>query len=126
MNDQEFNKIVDERCDAIVAILTAKATEYARGDRMSNFKTAAALAKTTPEMALRGMLAKHIVSIWDLIDDIEKGWQPAESMNNLAKEKIGDAINYLILLEGLIEERAMRNALNDVNARMTETHKKRR
>ena len=57
---------------------------------------------TTPENALIGMLAKHMVSILDMVDDI-----PSGAYHGIQEwdEKIGDAVNYLLLLEGLIEER---------------------
>ena len=55
----------------------------------------------SPEKALVGMLAKHLVSILDIVDAIPKQIPtPA-----LVEEKIGDAVNYLILLEALLKER---------------------
>ena len=110
MDNAEFNRIVERRMVLIKQILTSKAKEYARGERLHNFKRAAALAAITPEMALRGMLAKHIVSIWDLVDDIENDFEPAHLLA-FSKEKIGDAINYLILLEAIIEERTQPNVV---------------
>jgi hypothetical protein len=101
MNDKEFETVVNSVFERCGGVLISKASEYARGDRLSNFKTAAALAKTTPEMALRGMLAKHIVSLWDLIDDTEKGFEVNKS---LWDEKITDSVNYLILLSALVSE----------------------
>jgi len=102
MTTVEFNKLVSDRCEKIVSILSSKAEEYARGDRLSNFKRAAAALECTSERACIGMWMKHIVSVLDMVDDIERGrgW----SMQKW-EEKIGDAINYLILLEGLVRER---------------------
>lgn len=102
MTREEFNEIVETRIEHIKFTLTNKGREYARGDRLSNFKRAAALEKCTPEKALRGMLSKHLISIYDMIDDLE---QDVHSPELIWKEKLGDAINYLILLEALIHER---------------------
>jgi len=103
MTDKDFDSIVEHRISAIQEILLVKAKEYARnGDRLHNFKRAAALERCTPERALRGMLTKHIISVYDMIDDLERDIWTERSVWN---EKIGDMINYAILLEALIEER---------------------
>jgi len=49
-------------------ILQKKTKEYTGDDtdRLGAFKAAAALQHTTPERALAGMLAKHIVSLYDM------------------------------------------------------------
>ena len=48
------------------------------------------------------MFLKHFVSIQDIVEKIEtKGEYPE---GDILEEKIGDAINYLILLETLIKE----------------------
>lgn len=56
---------------------------------------------TTPEKALLGMWIKHVISIADCINDDDDRQDVKISMWD---EKIGDAINYLILLEALIKE----------------------
>lgn len=107
MTDAEFNKIVEARIEKIRKVLGKKAKEYARGDRLHNFKRTAAMLQCTPERALIGFLAKHIVSILDLVDDIEQG-KPVD----LAAwdEKLGDSVNYHVLLDALIIERAGKGA----------------
>ena len=78
-----------------------KADEYATDDRLHNFKVAAELQNCTPIKALAGMMCKHTVSVYDLVNDVENGKTvPIELWN----EKIGDSINYLLLLTALIEE----------------------
>jgi hypothetical protein len=49
-----------------------------------------------------GMLCKHLVSIFDLVHDLD-----TDVMSPLAQwsEKLGDAGNYLLLLEALVVER---------------------
>lgn len=102
MTTAEFNKILVNRIERIQKVLASKASEYARGDRLSNFKRAAAMMNVTPERALMGMMAKHWVSVMDFIDDLDVDilhgdWE--------WDEKLGDSINYLVLLEALAMER---------------------
>jgi len=102
MNNVEFNAVVANRCAEINYILGRKAEEYARGDRLSNFKKAAKLVNCTPERALFGFVAKHIIALMDFVEDIDEGLvQPQDRWD----EKIGDIINYMILLEALVKER---------------------
>ena len=103
MNASEFDKLVVARLGYCRQVLNAKASEYATSDRLHNFKVAAALQDIEPETALLGMWAKHIVSIRDIIEDIEHRGKIPKSA--LLSEKITDVINYALLLEGLIEER---------------------
>lgn len=98
MNSQLFNEILNRRLKSISLVLGEKAKEYAIGDRLYNFKRAAEILRTTPEKALLGMMAKHLVSVFDLI---EGNLRPSIGMID---EKIGDAINYLILLEAILKE----------------------
>lgn len=97
MNNENFNKIVDEQLNLCKSLLCKKGEEYDRDteDRFHSFKVAAALQGETPMQALAGMLAKHTVSIYDLIK---------EGSHDLTiwDEKITDHINYLLLLKGLI------------------------
>ncbi len=100
MKASEFNKILNARCKKMKSILTTKADEYASStDRLHNFKAAGRMSNTTPEAALKGMAAKHAVSVQDMID------HPEAITLGLIDEKIGDCINYLVLLEALMLER---------------------
>lgn len=102
MNEADFNDVVIRRVERIKTILGRKAAEYAsEGDRLHNFKSAGLLLGTTPEQALLGFLMKHLVSIFDMVHDVPVQQKPLAQWD----EKIGDAINYLILLEGLVVER---------------------
>ena len=104
MTSEIFDAIVENRLALIKKILIAKRAEYAPdgGDRLHNFHRAAETLRCTPERALVGMWMKHVVSILDIIDDIDKGKEPRVELVN---EKMGDAINYLILLEAVLKER---------------------
>jgi hypothetical protein len=99
MNHNTFNKLVDKRCEKIKEVLSSKADEYSsEKDRLHNFK-AAGRAKGEPAVkALWGMYMKHWVAVQDMIQS-EK--IPSQEWLD---EKIGDSINYHILLEGLFTE----------------------
>ena len=97
-----FNSLVGQRFNQCGKVLTQKGEEYSReGDRLWNFKRAAAKQGNTPAEALIGMKVKHDVSVDDMVDMLKRGVLPSREM---VAEKIGDSINYLLLLEGLIEE----------------------
>ena len=99
MLNEEFIKILEARITKTTDVLANKAKEYATDeDRLHNFKRAAAMLDTTPEKALVGMWSKHVVSILDMVE------HPHTITKEKIDEKIGDAINYLVLLEGILLE----------------------
>ncbi len=100
MKADVFEKLVRKRLNHCLKTLTLKGDEYSRnGDRLWNFKRAAAIQGTTPEKALLGMLAKHWVSLMDMLES------PETVSEEMLNEKIDDNINYMLLSEGLITER---------------------
>ncbi len=102
MDSQKFNEIIEKRIEDCKNVLCSKSTEYATDDRLHNFKIAAKLQDCTPVSALAGMMAKHTVSVYDLIDKHEQGEYVSPE---IWSEKIGDSINYLLLLTALIAEK---------------------
>lgn len=100
MDDERFNFILYSRLDKIREVLGRKAAEYAYGDRLSNFKRAAEIQRIAPEQACWNFLMKHLVSIQDMVES-RREYSRAQW-----DEKIGDAINYLILLEAIVSERS--------------------
>lgn len=81
--------------------LQRKTKEYTgdNPDRLSAFKVAAAMQGCSPERALAGMMAKHIVSIYDMC------YADRETFDmEVWDEKITDTLNYLFLLRGIVEE----------------------
>lgn len=98
MDHQQFSALVERRFRLTRDVLASKGKEYGPVDKLHNFKRAAEIGRCTSEQALLGMLTKHIVSI---IDQIKSGDTPTQEWID---EKIGDGINYLILLEGLWDE----------------------
>jgi hypothetical protein len=100
MKHSDFDLIVEKRKEQITAVLARKSKEYSsEDDRFHNFKRAAVILETTQEKALAGMLVKHMVSVLDIVNN------PDKFTANAVDEKIGDSINYLILLEGTLYER---------------------
>ena len=98
MNISEFNYVLNQRISQIREVLSHKAKEYARDDRLHNFKVAADILGCSPAHALIGMKVKHDVSVLDLVR------YPELRTPKLIDEKIGDSINYLILLEAILLE----------------------
>lgn len=110
MKTEDFNAVLEERIHKIKTVLQKKAGEYASNDdRMHNFKVAAKMNGTTAERALWGMMAKHMVSTFDLVRELDAA--PCDFCPDGAMwdEKLGDWVNYLLLLEGLVAERILNN-----------------
>lgn len=100
MDNNTFTLLVDKRLNHCAQTLVKKGKEYASvTDRLHNFKVAARVNDTTPEKALWGMYTKHLVSVMDLVE------YPGDATAELIIEKIGDSINYMVLLEALLIER---------------------
>ena len=101
MNTEQFDKVVSNRLDAIKSTLISKAKEYAKGDedRLHNFNRGAQITGQTREKVLQGFMLKHLVSVFDMIDD------PSKATEYMINEKIGDAISYLVLLEASFKDR---------------------
>lgn len=101
ITQKEVNAVFDGQVALCREILQKKTKEYTGDDtdRLGAFKAAAALQHTTPERALAGMLAKHIVSLYDMCF--------ADSVSFDAgtwDEKITDSLNYLFLLKAIVKE----------------------
>lgn len=101
MNQEEFEDAINDQLETCTELLFSKSDAYNEGDdKLRNFRVAAVLQGVTIEAALGGMLSKHIVSIYDMIDGaIENYWV------GTWEEKIADAINYLLILKAMVAER---------------------
>lgn len=100
MTKDQFNKEVCNIMGKCYALLNAKAAEYATDeDRLSAFKEAALLSKNTAETIAVNYMLKHIMSINDMS---KRPWKYSPEMWD---EKLGDAINYLLIIKALIAER---------------------
>ena len=108
MDSTEFERIFEETIETSRKTLFEKAREYAyANDRMHNFHKASVLIDGTPEQALWGFVVKHLVSLSDMI---ESGQNYPDAV---WEEKIGDSLNYLILLRALVKEESKKwSAMN--------------
>lgn len=102
MDSQRFDAIVNNRMDRVASTLYYKNDAYNNqemsSDRLRSFKTAAHLQGISPREALAGMMAKHTASIYDMCRDGHP-----HSLE-LWDEKITDHINYLILLDAVVQD----------------------
>jgi hypothetical protein len=106
MTREEFSKRVEKRIDLVRQTLLTKHKEYAADDNVfRNFDEAAgglSLHSTSAEV-LWSYMTKHLVSIKDIVSD------NVPVNNAIVSEKIGDVINYLILLEAMLNEKGERH-----------------
>lgn len=100
MNTPAFMAAIKHQVEHCLNLLTSKGKEYAgeKADRLIAFKKAAALQGTSQAEAAFGMLAKHLVSVADMVAEPEK------YSSDKWDEKIGDSINYLLIIRAIAEE----------------------
>lgn len=101
MTQAEFNMVLERQMTGCSETLQRKTKEYTGDspDRLSAFKVAGAMQGCKPEQALAGMMAKHIVSLYDMC------YADGEHFDmEIWDEKITDTLNYLFLLRAVIEE----------------------
>ena len=122
MHESIFNDLLERRLRLCRSTLGKKAAEYSRGDRLHNFKRAGRILDQLPAKACLYFSLKHLVSVMDIVDDLEQEKKPS---TELIDEKIGDMINYLILLEALIrEERGLLNFTTPMSGHVEEALEK--
>jgi hypothetical protein len=100
-----FDLTIQNRLDYVKDLLLVKGKEYVRNkDVFHNFNVGAAFTGECREKVLWGFLLKHIISIQDMINDMNnnRDFIPSES---LVSEKITDNILYLLLLEASINDK---------------------
>lgn len=104
MTQSEFRLIFADQVRKCEETLQNKRKEYTgdNEDRLSAFKVAASLQSCTPQRALVGMMAKHIVSLYDMCYAKKEPFA-----KELWEEKITDSLNYLFLLAAIIREEAV-------------------
>lgn len=103
MDTKSFDEVVERALVRSREVLIHKAKEYAQdGDRMHNFNRGAQISGESREKVLKGFMLKHLISVFDIIDNIDKGVIPTREF---VDEKIGDSINYMLLLEASLVDR---------------------
>lgn len=124
MRTERFNSIIEAATDRSLNMLARKNDAYsgnadydvesqAKDDRLRGIKTIASISGVTPWAALRGVMAKHTMSVYDLISDADLG-EVADL--GIWQEKISDHINYLLMLEALVFEHQ-----DEMDERMSES-----
>lgn len=101
MNNDKFSKAVTDQVTRCMDLLLVKSKEYDDNkniDRLNHFKVAAALMEVPQEVALMGMLSKHLASVSKMCMTGK-----AYSMDTW-NEKITDSINYLLILAAMVRE----------------------
>jgi uncharacterized protein YheU (UPF0270 family) len=105
MTRSEFKEsVVEPRIELIREVLVKKGTEYgADKSAFHNFEQASELSyHKSPQGVAWEFMCKHLQSIRDMISDKES--DDIIPSKEMVKEKFGDAINYLILMEGMFKE----------------------
>jgi hypothetical protein len=107
MDRPTFDQIVGKRLDLIKKVLVSKGKEYStETDVFHNFRAAAGVSfHNAPEKVAWEFMTKHLQSIKDILNHVEIGGFNGYPSEALVEEKIGDAVNYLILIEGMLKER---------------------
>lgn len=111
MTQEKFNSFAKNFVKQTTSVLYAKGKSYAlnKNDRLEHFKSAAEYLNTTPQDACLAQATKHFISIRDMVcanNGIE--FSPEQW-----DEKIGDAINYLVLLRAIVAEEEISDVTND-------------
>ena len=108
MDHETFKSIITQMQEDSLATLLEKNSGYSNADPLHNFHQAAKLKGETTLKAIGGMMAKHTVSIYDLINKASEEYVPEE----VWFEKIQDHMNYLLFLWAAVEETEIdRNSL---------------
>ena len=106
MNREEFGHFVEYAFERSKKVLIKKGDEYARDENAFHvFQNATGISLHNVDTSVAWEMAvKHLQSIKDILREVE--------YNNLSKlsehildEKFGDAINYFVLIEGMLREK---------------------
>lgn len=103
MNRDRFFELTEYIADRSISMLESKGEEYSKEDnKLHNFDVGAKITGKLREEVLLGFLLKHQISLLDIIEDIKVNKLPSRE---LIDSKLGDIINYHILLEASIIDR---------------------
>ena len=112
MDHETFKSIITQMQEDSLATLLEKNSGYSNADPLHNFRQAANLKGETTLKAIGGMMAKHTVSIYDLINKASEEYVPEE----VWFEKIQDHMNYLLFLWAAVEETPPNSKKPDLNS----------
>lgn len=95
MTETEFEQIVKDTLNQIRETLIIKGKEYRRnGNPFHNFDEGAKITSMSREKVLDGFMLKHVISVNDIVNDLDKNILPKKSTID---EKIGDILIYMII-----------------------------
>lgn len=117
MTGQKLQQVIEEQTQRVITTIQSKNAHYAKAtdeNALSAFYDAAAIQDNKPRQALAGMMAKHTVSIYDLIEE------PELAPQEVWEEKITDHIAYLVLLRALVQEEDPEARRRAANKQVTE------
>lgn len=99
MTREEYNKSIEAQLKRVKETLIKKNKEYSTDSSpLHNFHQSAKILRVSPKECALAFMVKHLTSIINMTQsDID---YPME----LWREKLGDAKNYMILIECLVEE----------------------
>jgi hypothetical protein len=104
MTHEEFKNIVNWRFARCQQILNQKSDRYSSNeDRLHNFKEGAKLLNTSPEKYLMSLVTKHWIALNDMMMR-ENLYPLSESDWKKFHDMQVDIINYMLLLEGLLND----------------------
>jgi hypothetical protein len=104
MNKKEFENYLKRRLKQIVTKAVIKQKEYSRNnDAFHSFKRQAFLRKHSAIDVLATDWSKHLVSLMDIVNDIESGKANRITLDTIL-EKSGDNIIYSIIFEAMTRE----------------------
>ena len=103
MNIEKFNELLEQRFEKTRNVLVVKNKEYGLDeDVLHSFRDQADMSMhNTPPAVAWELLVKHLYSIRRMVSEFEATGMPPTT--ELTDEKIGDAINYLVLIEALFK-----------------------
>lgn len=112
MNRQEFNKHVEHVFERTANVLLKKGNEYSKVENVfHNFENATGISlHDEPTSVAWEFLVKHLQSIKDMLIELEATCLKPKFNEEVVEEKFGDAINYLILIEGMLMQKLKENA----------------
>lgn len=108
MNSQEFEKHFKKVVERSGAVLLRKREEYANDSSVfRNFESAVGLSTKNSNVGVAWeYTVKHLQSLKDIINMVEEGKYYGRISHELINEKLGDIINYMILIEGMLHQHA--------------------
>src|SRR3990172_9547854 len=108
MTTEEFNHFFGDFMGECRKIHATKGKEYSgNGDRLANFKRLAARLTAPPETVCLIYGTKHLDALASLTEHIETEKRLPPSISEPIEGRFHDAVNYLVLLAALCEERRL-------------------